>query len=107
MPKPLGEPQAFPHEGQPDTEVLPFGMHHQGAEQQCGRSGTANGQRPKADGSCQANLRIADHQRQAIGRRAPFPQTVGGFDPALDAKGNIEQLLNEGLIRFFRGFDGK
>src|SRR5688500_2430341 len=54
--------QAFLHESQSDTEVLPLWMHHQGTKQQGWRSRTANGKRPKTYGSRQANVRIADNQ---------------------------------------------
>ena len=103
----LGPGQAFPHEGQSNPEILPLGIHHQGTKQQGWRSRAANGKRPKTYGARHANLRIADNQGQAIGRRAAFPQAVGGFDPAFYAKGNIEQLLDEGLVGCFRGFYGK
>ena len=82
-------------------------MHHQGAKQQGWRSCFANGKRPKTYGPRQTNFRIADNQGQAIGGHAAFPQAIRSFNPAVDAKGDVEQLLNEGLVGCFRIFNGK
>ena len=100
-----GEP--FLHEGEANTNILPLRMHHEGAKQQGRSSGIADNKRPETDGTCQSNVRIAHCQRQSLGWRASLTQTVRGLHAPVDAKGDIEQLLDEGLVGCFRIFNGK
>ena len=97
----------FMHQGQSNAPILPERMHCQGAKQEGIGSGCPNFYRPEADRAGEANFAIAHREGKLFGRLRALAQAVGSLGAARQAKAEIEQMLDQGLIGRRKVVDGK